>query len=158
MGGRFTGKIRLLSRLGTEIITFLYFYISIFCSLIDRPTDKIFIEQKLIYKGNLHKKMDLYLKQRQRKSRFPLNLTERQTDIHTYRRTDISFYREASLLKIFITVQHDVEYLIVLNAKKIISTYLRNSIFDISLREKSLLLCNKNKKQPCLNNKNDNID
>ena len=33
-----------------------------------------------------------------RKSRFPLNLTDRHTDLHTYRRTDISVYRVASLL------------------------------------------------------------
>ncbi len=33
-----------LSKLGIEKIVFLYFYISAFCCLADRPTDKIFIE------------------------------------------------------------------------------------------------------------------
>ena len=32
-----TGKIRALSQLGAEKIAFLYFYISAFCSLTDRP-------------------------------------------------------------------------------------------------------------------------
>ncbi len=63
-----------------------------FCSLTDRPTDKIFVEQMLIYKRNV------YLIQGRRKSRLPLNLTYIKTDRHTYRRTDISVYRVASLL------------------------------------------------------------
>ena len=53
----------------------------------------------LICKTNLQgKKLDLYLNYNLRKSRFPLNLTDRQTYIHTDGRTDISFYRVASLL------------------------------------------------------------
>ncbi len=67
-----------------------------FCSITDRQTYKIFTEQMLIYEGNLHKKIwERYLNQGPRKSRFPLNLTY----IHTYRRTNISVYRVASLLK-----------------------------------------------------------
>ena len=49
----------------------------------------------LICKTNLHKKMNLDLNQRLRKSGFPLNLTDGKTD----RRTDISNYRVALLLK-----------------------------------------------------------
>ena len=37
-----------------------------------------------------------------KKSRFPLNLTDRQTDIRTDVRADISIYRVASLLKILV--------------------------------------------------------
>ncbi len=37
-------------------IMFLYFYISAFCSLSDRLTDKIFTEKMLMYDGNLHRK------------------------------------------------------------------------------------------------------
>ena len=67
-----------------------------FCSITDRQTDKIFTEQMLIYKGNLHKKkLARYLNQGPRKSHFPLNLTHGQT----YGQTDISIYRVASLLK-----------------------------------------------------------
>ncbi len=50
----------------------------------------------LINKRNVHTKNEssiLY------KSRFPLKLTYRQTDIHTERRTDISVCRVVSLLK-----------------------------------------------------------
>ncbi len=60
-----TGKFRLLFQLGTEKITLIYFYISAFCSLTDRKTDKI---------SQLGAE----------KIAFPLNLT----DILTDRRTD----------------------------------------------------------------------
>ena len=42
--GMCTGTNRLLSQLGAEKIVFLYFYNSVFCSLADKLTDKIFIE------------------------------------------------------------------------------------------------------------------
>ncbi len=54
------------------------------CSLV---VVRIFTEQMLIYEGNLHKKLELYLNQGTRKSHFPLNLTDRHTDIHTDVRT-----------------------------------------------------------------------
>ena len=41
---------------GAEKIMFSYFYISAFCSLHERPTDKIFTDQMLIGKRNLHGK------------------------------------------------------------------------------------------------------
>ncbi len=53
-----------------------------FCSITDRQTDKIFTEQMLIYEGNLHKKMERHLNQGPRKSRFPLNVVDGQTDGH----------------------------------------------------------------------------
>ncbi len=60
-----------------------HFYISVFCSLTGRPTEKIFTEQMFICKTNLHTKNWTYLNQQRRKSRFPLNLTYRQTYIQT---------------------------------------------------------------------------
>ena len=62
----------------------------------------------LIYKRNVHTKNESsILFKGPRKSRFPLNLSDRQTDIHTdihtYKRTDISVYRVASLLKMSTT-------------------------------------------------------
>ena len=56
-----TEKISRLSKLRAEKIAFPYFYITAFCSLTDRPTDKICIEKMLIGKRNLHKKLHLYL-------------------------------------------------------------------------------------------------
>ena len=54
----------------------------------------------------------------ERKSRFPLNLTDRHTDRntdrhtdrHTYRRTDICFYRVASLLKKELTAEYSLTF------------------------------------------------
>ena len=67
-----------------------------FYNITDRQTDKIFTEQMLICKMNVHKqKLDLYLNQRLRKSRFPLNVVDGYTNI----RKDICIYRGASLLK-----------------------------------------------------------
>ncbi len=64
-----------------------------FCSITDRQTDKIFTEQMLIYERILHKFFfQQYLNYGPRKSRFPLNVVDR--------RTDICFYRVALLLKI----------------------------------------------------------
>ncbi len=87
--------------IGVEKIAFQSFYIFAFCSLTDRPTDKIFIEQMLIYERNMHTKIQLYLNQGPRKSRFPLNLT------------DINNYRVASLLKkrCFTIIQENLVFL-----------------------------------------------
>ena len=61
-----------------------YFYISTFCSLIDRLTDKIIIEWMLICREECaYKKLELYLIQGPRISRFPLNLTDGHTDRQT---------------------------------------------------------------------------
>ncbi len=62
-------------------ISFLIFYISVFCILTDTPTGKMITEQMLICNLKLHtKNLDLYLNQRLTKSRFPLNLTDGRTD------------------------------------------------------------------------------
>ena len=54
-----------------------------FCSITDRQTDKIFTEQMLIYEGNVHKKkLERYLNQGPRKSRFTLNMVDIRTDGH----------------------------------------------------------------------------
>ena len=74
-----------------------------FCSLTDRPTDKIFTEQMLIDENNLQrKKSELYLHQKPRKSRFPLNLTDD---------TDICIFREASVLKSTLIHNHMLKQL-----------------------------------------------
>ena len=39
----------------TKVEIFIYFY-NIACSLTDRPTDEIFVEEMLIYKRNVHRK------------------------------------------------------------------------------------------------------
>ncbi len=71
-----------------------------FCSISDRKTDKIFTEQMLIYKGkSAHKRLERYLNQGPRKSRFSLNVVNGQTDGHTDGHTDFCFYRVALLLK-----------------------------------------------------------
>ncbi len=62
------------------------------CIITDRQTAKIFTEQMLIYEEISTKKLERYLNQGPRKSRFPLNVVDR--------RTDICFYRVAVLLKI----------------------------------------------------------
>ena len=57
-----TGKIRTVTELGAEKIAFLYFYISAFCSLTDRPTDKFFYRIDAHKKGeSAPKNLDLYL-------------------------------------------------------------------------------------------------
>ena len=53
----------------------------------------------LIYEGNLHKKMELYLNKGPRKSRSPLNVVDGHTDIQMDIWTDICIYRVVSLLK-----------------------------------------------------------
>ena len=64
---------------------FPYFYISAFYSMIDRPTDKMFIKYKLIYERNVHNKT--------------LGVYPPKPYGHTDRRTDIYLYRVALLLK-----------------------------------------------------------
>ena len=54
----------------------------------------------LIYEGNLHKKIGAISQLGAEKIAFPPK-PDRQTYRHTYRRTDIYFYRVALLLKIF---------------------------------------------------------
>ena len=55
---------------------------SLFCSITDRQTDKIFTEQMLIYEGNLHQKHWSDISIGARKSRFPLNVVDIRTDGH----------------------------------------------------------------------------
>ncbi len=76
-------KITCVSQLQVEKIAFPYFYISVFCSLTDILTDKIFTEYMLIGKRNLHRKKGLYLNQRLKKSSLPLNLTDGRTLVVT---------------------------------------------------------------------------
>ncbi len=80
--------------MGAKKIAFLLFYISAFCSLTDRPTDKISTENMLICKTNLHKKnwTSIIISDGE-------NRVSPKPDIHTDRRMDISIYRVASLLK-----------------------------------------------------------
>ena len=61
---------------------------------IARPTDKIFVKYMLIYKRNVHTKNESSILYRGRKITFPP-----KPDLQTDRRTDISVYRVASLLK-----------------------------------------------------------
>ena len=57
-------------------LLFRYFYISAFCSLTGRPTEK-YLENKCSYVRRVSKKnLDLYLNYSLRKSRFPLNLAD----------------------------------------------------------------------------------
>ena len=73
-----TGDI-LLTRMKTSISS------KAFCSITDGQTDKIFTEQILIYEGNLNnKKLERYLNQGPRKSRFPLNVVDIWTDGRTF--------------------------------------------------------------------------
>ena len=72
-----------------------------FCSITDRQTDKYLQNRCSFMRVICTKKIGAYLNQGPRKSRFPLNLTDIQIDIHTFRRTDICFYRVVLLLKRF---------------------------------------------------------
>ena len=74
---------------------------------------KLLNKNDYIHKQRSSKKSDLHLNQGPRKSRFPLNLMDIQTD----RRTDICFYRVALLLKITIKT----------NIKKCQSLYSRDA-------------------------------
>ena len=56
-----TGKIRLLCQLGTEKIAFIYFYISAFCSLTNRPTDKQLMNRSSYVIGMCTEKIRLTL-------------------------------------------------------------------------------------------------
>ena len=74
-----TEKINNLSLLVAEKFVFPYFYISAFCSLNDRPTDKIFIEYMVIYERNVHRKNETSFLIRDRKSHLPLNVSNIRT-------------------------------------------------------------------------------
>ena len=87
MKGMCTEKIRTVSKSGAKNIAFLYFFIYTFCSLTDRPTYKIFIEQMLIYESNLHKKIRTPSLLGAEKIVFPPKSdirTDRHTDGQTY--------------------------------------------------------------------------
>ncbi len=88
-------KNRLLCQLVTEKITILYFYISAVCSLTDTPTDKIFVEQMVIYERKEHRKYQTFFFIQV--PHFPQNVSSIR--LRTYRQTDIWKYRAASLLK-----------------------------------------------------------
>ena len=86
-----------------EIIFFLYFYIFALCSLMDRPTDKIFTKQMLIDAMNLHRRNKNSILNRERISPFPQKPDRRlyrQTEI----RTDISSFRVALLKICFVEI------------------------------------------------------
>ena len=78
------------------------FYISAFCSLTGRPTDKIFTEQMLICKTNLHKKIGPLSYSQPEQITFPP-----KPDGQTYGRTDGHTDGHKYLQSIFATkIQH----------------------------------------------------
>ncbi len=78
----------------TDICNYIYFYMSAFCSLTDRPKYKIFIEQMLIYERNVHSRLYSILI-RGRENRVSPNIADRWT----YGWSDIRYHSVASLLK-----------------------------------------------------------
>ncbi len=84
-----------------------------FCSLTDRPTNKILQSRCSYTRGMCTQKMRALSYIGAEKITFPIKPdipTYRQTDIHTDRRTVISVYRVASLLKIKLHVEFKRAY------------------------------------------------
>ncbi len=86
--------------------SFLYFYICIFYSLTDRPTDRIYTDLMLIDEGNLHRKNLTSILISCRENRVsPLNLTYGHTDGHLLLYRSINF-KNRRFFHVYLRLSH----------------------------------------------------